>query len=431
MGHNARTQPDATWNNGGLEGYVPPPSDWEDLDRKIAQSLNGDLGGTHAPATPIIIGDTAPASTQPGLVIDGPILVAYGGSLTSQNGARFILSEYPAFGPNHKAVPRKIITPCIRRMATQPYHWIERPSSFGIQSIGCTVQETNYGPYANALEQPSFVLPLRVHDGANFARATLKFRVPTARSSSPIVAPRLRIVRVDLDGVATPLKETDDGTGFVSIGGTSVSAGAWFSNGDAQGFVYECDQNTIVDSSLYYYEAQLIEELGATDVYDPTSANGVTTRNRLGNVSVATTPATSIGFPFVLPGTIDGVGLLPGYRILVKDWVTILGTSTSDPAFGVYDVLSIGPTVVQRSVDFASAAQFTPGLLVGVELGTVNAQSMWELRAPFSAARPTIKPDPSVAGPGDAIRFGRRTPAGNVYHSVKCEFTDIPDMRFQ
>ena len=77
-------------------------------------------------------------------------------------------------------------------------------------------------------------------------------------------------------------------------------------------------------------------------------------------------------------GTIDGVTLSVGSRLLVKN-----ETAGNAPFNGIYAVTALGnagaPFVLTRTSDFDTAAEVTPGAFTFIEQGTVNADSGWVL----------------------------------------------------
>lgn len=87
-------------------------------------------------------------------------------------------------------------------------------------------------------------------------------------------------------------------------------------------------------------------------------------------VRVATTGPLTLASDFENGDTVDGVTLVTGDRILIKDQST--GSEN-----GIYTVNATGaPT---RSIDADVSAEVTAGLAVFVEEGTVNADSGWLL----------------------------------------------------
>src|SRR5579864_5606596 len=74
-GHFVRTESHATWINT-TPNYTPTIADWQNLEQKVAQVVNGDLGGAWAPSTPIIINGQ-------GLVVTG-LTTVYGAGVVGQ-----------------------------------------------------------------------------------------------------------------------------------------------------------------------------------------------------------------------------------------------------------------------------------------------------------------------------------------------------------
>jgi hypothetical protein len=434
MAHNTRTQLDAVWNNGGAEGYQPSSADLESLDAKLFAAVNGDQGGTWAPAAPIIFGNVA-NNLAPSITI-GPSIVCYGGSIKTAAGSRIIYDDtaYPLLGASHPGRQRTIVTSCMHRKSSPPYHWICVPQSMSIQSIGLTVQCSavtyrapplasdmyTYDPLAwlfrippqipNAtfLEQPSFVLPLRVHDGARLARVTLKFRVPNIRTKLPVTLPRMRVVRVDGSGNVVPMKLTADGSGFVSPT-APTSPEAWSNSGNVQSIVYACDQNNTIDTSQYYYELQVIEEVGTSASIRVAECDGVLVVEKKLDVVVASTANVTLSGT----QTVDGYTTsTTGERVLVKD-------QTDSTANGIY--LVNNATTWQRAPDCATLSpDFTPNFIVEVAGGTLNKHTVWQLVGPTN--KQTVN---------NGVSFRRRKPTGNVYHAAVCDFDQILDMRPQ
>jgi phage-related tail fiber protein len=100
-----------------------------------------------------------------------------------------------------------------------------------------------------------------------------------------------------------------------------------------------------------YVDLKVLEELGKQDFKH--------------SVRVATTA------PVVLSGlqTIDGVALVAGDRVLVKNQAVAKDNGLYVAAAGVW----------ARSADADSSLEVTPGLFVHVERGTTNGDSIWQL----------------------------------------------------
>ena len=432
MAHNDRTQSTGTWTGGG---YVVLPADMEGLDTKVFEAVNGDQGGAWAPALPIVVADSAaPASSS--LNVTGPTLVTFGGNLETTSGSRFLVdpTKLPKLGASHPNRTRSLITPCVRRQSTQPLHWITTPRDCSIRSIGCSLQiatvtsdnspfQTQAWPPASPvaltwgkgfIQQPQFVLPLRVHDGARMTKAELTFRIPGIRLRLPVATPRMRVVRIDAFGNVTPLKSTPDGTGYVSMPMPS-SPDEWMNGGLPQTLTYACDQNNVIDKSQYYYEAQVVEEIGTYSQIPFKDCDGVVVVERKIEVQLATT--TNIALTGSV--TVDGLSAnINGMRILVKN-------QTSSDQNGIWMVNTAGAW--QRAADNDQAIDFSPNFIVAVIAGTVNAKTVWQLQSPTSNNAINL----AIDGSGTAVAFRHRVPNGNIFHAIKCAFDQIVDMRFQ
>lgn len=103
--------------------------------------------------------------------------------------------------------------------------------------------------------------------------------------------------------------------------------------------------------------------------------------------------------------TVDGVALPAGARVLVKNQAAAKDN-------GLYTVVAGGPWT--RCTDADSSDKVTPGLLVLVERGAVNADSGWQL---VSDGPITL----GVTALGFEMAFGRTGVAAGTYQSVKVD----------
>lgn len=99
--------------------------------------------------------------------------------------------------------------------------------------------------------------------------------------------------------------------------------------------------------------------------------------------------------------TVDGVALLAGNRVLVR-------SQTAAKDNGLYVVAAGAWT---RSADADTSAKVTPGLLVHVEKGTANSDSLWQLITDAQIAL-------GVSGLSFEMVFGRTGVAAGTYRSV-------------
>lgn len=105
----------------------------------------------------------------------------------------------------------------------------------------------------------------------------------------------------------------------------------------------------------------------ATKAYVDSTAQGLDLKS---SVRAATTAAGALASAYANGSIIDGVTLVTGDRILIKD-------QASAPENGIYTVNASGaPT---RATDADSSAEVNPGMFTFVEEGTVNADSGWVL----------------------------------------------------
>lgn len=113
-----------------------------------------------------------------------------------------------------------------------------------------------------------------------------------------------------------------------------------------------------------------------------------------GNITVASPPAT-----------LDGVSLVTGNRILLKD-------QASGAENGIYVYTSSSPLV--RATDADANSEVNPGLWVIVEEGTVNADTAWLLttNAPITVATTVLSfiKYTTGSGGGGATKFAATGP---------------------
>lgn len=417
--HFVRTQLDATWTTGNYITLVP---DWIGLEGKIFKAVNGDRGGCWAPTSKIYLNAVSPGQ---GLHVTVSTPVKYGGTLTTTNGARFFLDatgpggpDYPRLASNHVGRTRTIVTPCINRRAIGQYthNWILNPTYQAIQSIACTIQpagSTFGGPDGTwrSPEQPAFLLPLRVHDGSRLVSATITFRVPQVRTNAPLIAPRMRIIRVDADGNVDVLASTKlaDAFGYLPVS-SATSGAAWYANGAVQSFTYVCDQNNVIQVSNYHYYAQIIEEVAAQAPVEVSALDGNIIRERKVPVQwIYTTGVLSLaGVP---------VSAAAGDRILL--------TAQTFPAVNGIWQCAAGAWV--RPADMNIQDHFSKRFFLSVQ----QDGTTWECTGPVAGTSGVTIQTNSASTTGTPITFQRRTPGGNIYHAVACNFDSIVDMRPQ
>lgn len=239
------------------------PAQWQDLSRKIAQAANGVFGSAHAPTSPIVLAGS-------GLDVTGPTQVLGEGTLSVSGGALFSHQDgdWPELGASHPARTKPILTSGLNGLGA-PW-WIARPrlDLAGVQSQVLGVN--NYdGTYIPARLQ----LPLKVLDGAPFSSVTMTFRVGQPHTALPATMPRIAVLRIDANGVATPITTLALGTnpsgavattqadafGYVTLL-PPASPAVWYAGGAAQSVTIPIDPGTSVDLSQYSYVLDFYDE---------------------------------------------------------------------------------------------------------------------------------------------------------------------------
>lgn len=175
-----------------------------------------------------------------------------------------------------------------------------------------------------------------------------------------------------------------DSPSVVAVSDLEVPEGSLVDLGaGAARLVFPSDTDLIhKDGSVAFTAAQSMGSHKLTDVTDPTSAQDAATKNYVDgavvgftlqgkqSVRAATTVAGTLATSFENGDVVDGVTLVTGDRILIKN-------QASGAANGIYVVAASGsPT---RATDADSSGEVTPGMYVFVEEGTVNADSGWLL----------------------------------------------------
>lgn len=126
------------------------------------------------------------------------------------------------------------------------------------------------------------------------------------------------------------------------------------------------------------------------------------------SVRVATTAAGTLASDFENGDTIDGISLVTGDRILIKN-------QAAPEENGIYIVNASGaPT---RATDMDAWAE-VPGAFVAVELGTANADTIWLCTAnqggTLNTTAITWQQIPTTAGLLNSNFVDKETPAGSI-----------------
>jgi hypothetical protein len=390
----ARTQLTGVWTAGG---YALQPSDMTDLDEKQASMINGDQGGMWAPSSAISLGSS-------GLNLTGPLSLARGGSLqtVAASGARVRLSGsvWPTLAAGHTGRVRKLISH--PNLLTRTDYLM---AFLGLGYAQTTALSIRLG--SDIITRPELVIPLRVHNGAAFRKVTVNFRVPQRRTSKPLLPPKFRVVKLSKDtGSLSPLKTTEDGTGYVSPINTQDAA-SWHLDGAAQSFDYTLDAGVTVDIENEAYFLQIIEERA----FDDRSAvpDGVLLREQKPDAA-----ALFETNQIVLSGVPGGMS---------SGGVALLVGQTDGRENGLW-IVSAGAWVRPAYAD--DTGDFTRNFIVrvGFNGGTTNQVYQYSTPQPvsFSAAVTSIASLP--------LTFEPLKPSGNIYYGPVGEF-ELSDLRFQ
>ena len=174
----------------------------------------------------------------------------------------------------------------------------------------------------------------------------------------------------------TYTKVTTDAKGRVTSGTTLAATdiptltAAKISDFDTQVRTSRLDQMAVPTAAVSLNSQKI------TNLADPTSAQDAATKAYVDatkqglDVKDSVHVATTANITLSGTQTIDGVVLVAGDRVLVKN-------QTTASENGIYDVVSGGAWT--RSVDANSSAKVTAGMFVFVEEGTANADSGWVL----------------------------------------------------
>ncbi|HNX51564.1 MAG TPA: hypothetical protein PKL08_15450 [Thermoanaerobaculaceae bacterium] len=441
MPNNTRTQADGTW----VDGYTPPATDWEDLERKVFGSWNGDKGGAYA-APSGAAGDPY-VFNGAGFQVTGPTRLSYGGVIYGGSGA-FTLRDatWPELAIGHRARTRSIVCPIHQwsipanapitagTWPSRTYLWSTRHPYAGVGSVALSCRQTT----SLVIETADLYINLRVVDGALLTKVTIFFRIASKRKLAPIAMPKMRVLRVPRDSgdafqtkLPEPLKDTTDGLGFDFLP-LVTSPDAWYNNGAVQSFDYICDQNHIIDVENYSYVVHLIEETGALSPSDEFDGIRLVERKQdcvyqLLNTVALTGDATN---------TPDGITTgTVGSRILVTDPDETIDQG-SDQLAGGYNSVRNGIWITAagawtRATDADDTQDFTPNWIVRINSGGINMNATWQCLYPDLSQRI------SLAGPTGGIeatnarpRVEPAIPKGNIYHCLVPTF-EVSDLRFQ
>jgi hypothetical protein len=232
-----------------VNGIPIPIAYFQALDTAQYQAVDGDAGGTWTPTSQLGISGA-------GLWICGPSSVSAGSLVvtTSGSGHRIVLgsNDMIGLGAGHSAATRVIRTSCgLYLDATATY---VAPAQFKYGENAVTTSGTG----------ARFFVPLRVHNGGTFASAVLTVNTAGGRAALPFSQPKMRICAVTANGFVIPLNTTTETElgGWVQFAIGSVGA----YNSQTLTLTYTLDAGIVVDTALFGYVAEIVDEANANAV---------------------------------------------------------------------------------------------------------------------------------------------------------------------
>lgn len=260
MAHHNREQDDAAYNNVPLSS-----STLRNLDEKTKKNIGGHTGGTWAPTSPIVIGGAGLQLLGPSTLPSATITTSPGKHITH---GRLDADDYITLASSHLGESR----------------WAEGCCDTFVASSRSTVAlQTSVASGIIAAAQPRvpgarFFMPVRVHHGATVSSFILAFVIVYAHATVPVVAPKMRVVRIDAAGNVEPLRQnaTDtDADGFMNILSSGSTLSTYEGGHIEQLFIYNPDRadRTTVDASKYVYMAEIVEESGVGAFSNSASPN--------------------------------------------------------------------------------------------------------------------------------------------------------------
>lgn len=254
-----------TWSNS-LNGawydtFVVPGADLSAMDGFLASLLNGDGGGTWTPSALIRI-------TGAGIEVLGPWTLSGTAVAQSTTFHPFVLgdSDFFVLGAGHASATRVLESQCVAGLPSivQATWGQQTPITWGLAGTIGSIQ-SSIGTPGPLVVPISLVVPLRVHDGAAFTSAVLKWSVGVSHSGIPENLPKWRIVSISTSGQITPLNTSFvgnyDSQGYL-LTPTPASTSAYYNSGNPYDVTYACDTGIIIDTSKFDYAVEIVDEWG-------------------------------------------------------------------------------------------------------------------------------------------------------------------------
>jgi hypothetical protein len=384
---NLIRNPVTNWTTGS--GVVL--SEIQAFDQNLASVINGTDGGCWAPTSHL-------AMSGAGLQVTGPSVVTRGGTLQTNTIGTFVLADndYPQLSPLHSGRSRTIQYSCADGKPINKVAWWARWSDAGMQSVAPVMDFSD----GNGPAPARLWVRIRGHNGATLSGVTVNFRIGWPHTSLPSARPSARMVRVDSSGNLTPMTSIaagGDANGYVSTPAvTTVSK--WSGQ---QTIPIVCDQANALDLSQYSYYCEIVEESGLTSypwslvVKQP--------------VKWAVTQNDAYFPLFNLTNTIDGsASQTDGDRVLVNaNWQ---GGPGNQFVFTRNGIWTIHAGTWHRAGDLFQASQYTPGMIVPVQQGSLFGGTYWQASPKY--------PSWATGTPDDVHYWSTGTDTSTLDHPV-------------
>lgn len=195
--HNDFVRPSGRWGNGTTSLFVPTGRDMALLDELSTESINGDSGGTYAPASAIILGGA-------GLSLQSTACQFLGGLVTYSGGRLYLGDDdYPLVSPSRT---RTVVLPIASAFTSVnsgyacggSQSWVLQDNPLGIKSanVGAEVEI----PLSSLGWRPTACM-----NGATITQVAVTFRVGQTHAVVPSSTPTVGLYRVSSSGKAFTL----------------------------------------------------------------------------------------------------------------------------------------------------------------------------------------------------------------------------------
>jgi hypothetical protein len=257
--------------SGWPKGMVPTPPILRNLDQYSSELVNGEDGGTWAPADPIVIGSAvapAVAFSNSSSLLSGDVETVKGNSAHDNYGRTGLVLGGNANPVLQSARTRVVVVHFamgqdVRSGATgMPREYVLDPVTFGMKVARA-------GAGTNVLMVP---VPLRAqHAGSTITQVQFRYKIGVERTSLPVTAdmPRFRISKLPNSSSAGGPLQSSTSTPYDSLGfyvDQAATVADYFNNGNTRTATYACNQNNVVDSNGSYWVVEAKDEGIATGV---------------------------------------------------------------------------------------------------------------------------------------------------------------------